>query len=55
MTDAALLRALAALINETRNTGLAFTDETGALRRVYSYDLAAPLRDLIARTEGGAS
>lgn len=53
MTDAALLRALAALINETRNIGLAFTDQSGARRTVYSYDLAAPLRDLIARSSAG--
>jgi len=52
MTNAALFRALRALVNEARNTRLTFTDETGALRSVKSYDLAAPLRALIEETEG---
>lgn len=52
MSESDLLRALRALINEARNTPLTFTDAADAVRSVKSYDLAAPLRALIEKTEG---
>lgn len=52
LSESDLLRALRALVNEARNVRLHYTDAAGMPRSVKSYDLAAPLRALIEKTEG---